>query len=222
MKTLALHPEYQLYERKGKPFCSSLQVAETFNRDHKNVLATIKKAIDTTQKLAANFSAANFIESSYKDRGKVYPEYLLTRDGFTFVTMGFNGLKAAAFKISYIQRFNDMETFIAELYAAKSEFPQFTEAVMMAHDEPKSYHYSNECDMINRIVLGQSAKQFRESRGLATGQSIRPYLTEIQISDIHALQLADIGLLATGVQSQERKAALAEYHNRRKIIKLSA
>ena len=222
MEKLALHPDYQLYERKGKPFCTSRQVAETFNRDHKNVRAAIKKAIDTTQKVAANFSAANFVESSYKDRGKAYPEYLLARDGFTFVTMGFSGLKAAAFKIAYINRFNDMEAFIAEQYAMRMEFPQFTQAVMMAHGEPKSHHFSNECDMINRIALGQTARQFKESRGLADVHSIRPYLSGIQAADIHALQMADIGLLATGVQFQERKAMLTDYHGRRKVVKLSA
>ena len=38
MKSLILHPEFQLYERKGKAFCSSLQVAETFEKQHAHVL----------------------------------------------------------------------------------------------------------------------------------------------------------------------------------------
>jgi hypothetical protein len=136
--------------------------------------------------------------------------------------MGYRGKKAASFKEAYINRFNDMEAFIAEQYAAKVEFPQFTEAVMMAHDEPKHYHFSTECDMINRIVLGQSAKQFKESRGLSGVQSIRPYLSSIQAADVRALQMADVGLLASAVEFHDRKRILADYHDRRKVVKLSA
>jgi hypothetical protein len=136
--------------------------------------------------------------------------------------MGFTGKKAAAFKIAYIRRFNEMAAQIEERNAAKDEFPQFTEAIAMTHGEPKSYHFSNECDMINRIVIGQSAKQFKESRGLVGEQSIRPFLTGIQAADTRALQMADIGLLASGVAFQERKRLLLEYHDRRKVIELSA
>jgi phage regulator Rha-like protein len=35
--------------------------------------------------------------------------YTMTRDGFTFLAMGFTGKKAAGFKEAYIQAFNRME-----------------------------------------------------------------------------------------------------------------
>jgi hypothetical protein len=54
---------------------------------------------------------------------------------------------------------------------------------MLAHPEPKHYHFSNETDMINRIVLGVSAKQFKETHGLSDVSSIRPYLSA---NEIHA------------------------------------
>jgi hypothetical protein len=76
--------------------------------------------------------------------------------------------------------------------------------------------------MINRIALGQSARQFKESLRLVGVQSIRPFLSAIQAADIRALQMADIGLLASGVEFHERKRALAEYHGRRKVVRLSA
>jgi Rha family phage regulatory protein len=141
-------------------------------------------------------SAANFIESQYKDRGKFYPEFLLTKDGFSYIAMGFTDKKAAAFKIAYIERFNLVEAFINALHAAKLEHPAFTEAVMLAHPEPKTYHFSNETDMINRIVLGMFAKQFKETRGLQGDiPSIRPYLATDEIHTIKTLQRADIGML---------------------------
>jgi Rha family phage regulatory protein len=99
---MVLNPEYRLYECRGKPFCSSLQVAETFEKRHDNVLQAIREAVEKTANFAPNFSGANFVESQYKDRGKFYPEYLLTKDGFSYVAMGFTGEKAAVFKVAYI------------------------------------------------------------------------------------------------------------------------
>lgn len=222
MGKLVLNPEYELYEQSGKPFCTSRQIAGTFGKEHKHVLQSIRESIETTSKVAADFSAANFIESRFKDRGKFYPEFLLTKDGFSYLAMGFTGKKAAAFKIAYINRFNRMEEFIKSLYAAKMEHPAFTEAVMLAHPEPKHYHFSNEADMINRIVLGMTAKQFREQRGIQNGDSIRPYLGAVEIAAVEALQRADIGLLMVCKEFEDRKAALTEMHRKRKALRSAA
>ena len=69
MSKLVLNPEFQLYERSGNAFCTSRQVADTFGKEHRNVLQTIREAVETTANLAADFSVANFIESQYEDRG---------------------------------------------------------------------------------------------------------------------------------------------------------
>jgi Rha family phage regulatory protein len=193
-------------------------VAETFGKRHDNVLRDIEN-LDCS----AGFRLLNFEEIKHKDDwGRMQPMVIMAKDGFTFLVMGYRGKKAVAFKEAYINRFNDMEAFISEQYAARMGFPQFTEAVQMAHGEPKSYHFSNECDMINKIALGVPVKAVRASNGVKPGDSIRPYLSDIQIADIRTLQMADIGLLTSGVEFQERKRALAEYHGRRKVVRLSA
>lgn len=211
MKKLILHPDYNLYERKGKPFCSSLQVAEEFGKEHKNVLRDIEN-LDCSEE----FNELNFERVKYKDgKGEKRPMYLMTKDGFIFLVMGYRGKKAAKFKEAYIKRFNEMEAFISSLISAKIEHPAFTRAIMDSHEEPKHYHFSNEADMINMIVLGMKAKQFRELHGLVKGQSIRPYLTTHEIAAIEALQRADIGLLMVPeLDFQARKKRLTEYHGR--------
>ena len=123
----------------------------------------------------------------------------MTRDGFMFLVMGYRGKKAAAIKEAIIKRFNDMEAFIRKYILARDDFPPFTQAVMDAHDEPKSYHYSNEVNLINRIVLGCTAKQFKELNGLGDVPSIRPYLSDTQLKAIKKLQTEDIRLLYRGV-----------------------
>jgi len=209
---LLLNPEYSLYEKDGKAFCDSLQVAETFEKRHDHVLRDIRNVIADIEE---DFSLPNFGESNYKERGKKYPKYLLTKDGFTLLTMGYTGKKAMQFKIAYINRFNQMEAFISSLLEAKMEFPAFTDAVMLAHEEPKHYHYSNEVNLIYRLVLGMDAKKFREASGIPAGEGIRPYLTEEQIKLIQTLQRIDIGLLEAGINYNDRKNTLYNSYSRR-------
>ena len=195
---LALNPNYQLFEAKGAAFCSSRQVAETFGKRHANVLRDIY-GLDCSE----NFRELNFEGSSYiSEQKKKLPLVYMTKDGFTFLVMGYRGKKAAAFKESYIQRFNDMERFIRNMLAARVEFPAFTDAVMNAHEEPKFYHFSNEADMINKIVLGMSAKKYRELHGLEKGISIRPYLSDAEAEAVLALQF------------ERRREVLAKIHAR--------
>lgn len=75
--------------------------------------------------------------------------------------------------------------------------------------------------MINRIVLGVSAKQFREGNGIAKGESIRPYLTDDQIKAVETLQRMDIGLLYAVPEFEQRKSILANYFDQMKL-KLTA
>lgn len=211
---LILNPEFNLYERDGKAFCDSLQIAETFGKRHDNVIADIRN-LDCSEE----FNLLNFKEITYKDsKRRSYPKYLLTKDGFTFLVMGYRGKKAARFKEAYINRFNQMESFIKSLLAAKLEFPAFTAAIMDAHEEPKSYHFSNEIDMINRIVLGVPAKKFKEQNGIDREvRSIRPYLNAGQIRSIEELQRVDIGLIVSGMEYEQRKIVLIGYYSRKCI-----
>ena len=87
---------------------SSRQIAKDFEKQHKHVLDSIRDI------LAAENSAAKFFyESTYDNRGKEYPEYLMNRDGFSLLVMGFTGSKALEWKVRYIQAFNAMEAKLA-------------------------------------------------------------------------------------------------------------
>ena len=136
---------------------------------------------------------------------------MMTRDGFTILVMGYSGKKAMRFKELYIRRFNEMELFIETLVTTRREFPLLTENIKLLHENPRPYHFGNECDMINRIVLGMSAKQFRDAHGLKKGTSIRPYLTKEQIEMMEILQKVDVGLLVSVPDYQQRKRFLEWY-----------
>lgn len=205
--------ELKIFERKGQPITTSRNISEVFSKEHKNVLRDIE-SLDCS----IEFSQLNFELSKYKSRGKSYPEYLITKDGFTFLVMGYKGKKAAKFKEGYINQFNQMTSFIKSLQTAKLEFPAFTNAIMQAHEEPKHYYFSNEINMINKIVLGMNANKFKEINGLDKKiSSIRPYLTVEQISLIEELQRIDIGLIVAIKEYEQRKKILENYCIGKKI-----
>lgn len=206
---------YGVTEKNGNPIVSSRKIAEVFNKRHDHILRDINKITEPNSGVSENFNRNNFVLISYKDStGRKLPEYLLSKDGFTILAMGFTGKKAMKFKEEYINRFNQMEQFIKDLYEARADFPEFTTAIMDAHEEPKHYHFSNELNMINRIVLGMSSKQFKDLNNLGKVKSIRPYLTNSQIEDIKALQRIDIGLIISVSDFQQRKSILQNQYER--------
>ena len=206
---LILNTEFDLYQKDGTAFCDSLQVAETFGKEHKNVLRDIEKITEPTSGLSEKFRRLNFELSSYKNtQNKKQPKYLLTKDGFTILTFGYSGKKAMVFKEAFINRFNQMEQFIKSFLATRLEFPDFTNAIVDAHEEPKHYHFSNEINMIYKIALGMNATKFREINGLEKGCVIKPYLNLEQIEAVELLQRTDIGLLDAKLSYEERKSLL--------------
>lgn len=93
----------------GQAVVSSLDIAEHFDRKHSDVLENIRN-------LVAENSAAKslFFETAYENRGKQYPMYLMNRDGFSLLCMGFTGAKALEWKLKYIEAFNKMEKTLTE------------------------------------------------------------------------------------------------------------
>ena len=86
---------------------NSLLVAEKFGKEHRHVL-------DSIRNLTAENSAAKllFVESEYDNRGKTYPMYVMNKDGFTLLVMGFNGKDALNFKLDFLNAFNKMESML--------------------------------------------------------------------------------------------------------------
>ena len=218
MKALVLHPTFELYERKDKAFCSSLQVAEEFEKRHDGVLRDIRNLDCSEEFYKHNFVEIRRTVDLGNGRTRKDPIFLMTRDGFIFLTMGYRGKKIAAIKEAYIKRFNDMEAYIRDYILSRDDFAPFTRAIQDAHDEPQSYHYSNEYNLINKIVLGMDAKKFKEIHELGNVPSIRPFLNTQQAKSIRKLQCEDIPLLYKGVEYQERKLILTDFFNERLAI----
>lgn len=97
----------------NQPMTTSLKVAEVFGKRHDNVLRAI-----ASLECSDDFRVLNFEETmELIQAGPVtrnIPVVRMTRDGFTFLAMGFTGSRAAEFKERYIAEFNRMEAALRE------------------------------------------------------------------------------------------------------------
>lgn len=105
----------------GHPTTTSLDVAAHFGKRHDTVLRAVRQL-----ECSPEFRLHNFAEASQEvvqPNGGVakYPVVRMTRDGFTFLCMGFTGKEAAKWKEAYINAFNQMETVLKDGTPAKAK-----------------------------------------------------------------------------------------------------
>ena len=109
----------------GVAVTTSFLVAETFEKEHKHVVRDIDNLIEKMQVIdnqcSPNLSGHQemffeYFEDIPQPCGGVKPakRYLMNRDGFTLLVMGYTGQKALEFKLKYIAAFNAMERQLAD------------------------------------------------------------------------------------------------------------
>lgn len=94
-----------LSTQNGEPVASSRQIAESFEKRHDHVM----RDIDSIKKDAPNFGEMFFETQAPDSYGRPQRTYLMNRDGFTLLAMGFTGKAALEWKLKYIAAFNAME-----------------------------------------------------------------------------------------------------------------
>lgn len=122
---------------RGTPVTDSVKVARVFEKQHKNVMKSIRNILRSAQNLA---NQKWFAETTYTDaQGKRQPMFLMNRDGFSLLTMSLTGEKAMAFKVAFIEQFNRMEQAIKELAPATPAIPQtFAQALRLAAEQAET------------------------------------------------------------------------------------
>ena len=121
-------PSVSLHD--GRPATTSREVAHYFRKRHDNVVRDIRSIMDNCPE---EFTALNFEVSNYLDQtGRSLPMYIIFRDGFTLLAMGYTGPAAMRFKLAYIEAFNRMEAELAKRNRpALPAAPRFDEAAML-------------------------------------------------------------------------------------------
>lgn len=104
-----MNTEITLAVSHGHPITTSLQVADKFGKLHKNVLRDIENLECSPEFHRLNFEPMSYLAEIGNGGVRENRAYNITRDGFTFLAMGFTGKEAALWKEKYIAAFNAME-----------------------------------------------------------------------------------------------------------------
>lgn len=191
---------------------TSLDIAETFGKEHKNVLRDIREL-----ECSDEFNRLNFELTSYIDaRNRKQDMYYITRDGFTLLVMGYTGEKAMRFKEAYIRQFNAMEkALIGKLKEREKGIAvrqALTKAIQQSGENERMHGnaYSTYTDVIYKSLFGKSAKQLREEYGISKKDSLRDYFSEEDLKKVQNAEMLVSSLIGYGWGYNEIKNFITE------------
>ena len=201
------------------PITTSLDVAETFGKDHKNVLRDIDE-----MKCSDRFRALNFERSYYvSSQNKKIPMYYMNRDGFTILVMGYTGEKAMTFKEAYIAQFNVMEKSNnarrEERIKGIAVRQALTKSIQISGENERmhGHAYSVYTNCIYKTLFGMNATQLREKLGVPRKENLRDYFTEEELRAVQSMECMASGRVDCGMSYDEIKKFITE-HNTKKLL----
>ena len=191
---------------------TSLDIAETFGKEHKHVLRDIREL-----ECSDEFRQSNSGLTYYSDmQNKKQPMYYITRDGFTLLVMGYTGEKAMRFKEAYIKQFNAMEKALMGKIKERGKGIAVRQALTKAiqqsneNDRMHGHDYSTYTDVIYKSLFGKSTKQLREEYGISKKDSLRDCFPEEELKKIQNAEMLVSSLIGYGWGYNEIKSFITE------------
>ncbi len=181
---------------------SSLDVAETFEKNHRDVMESIRNIETNINR--AEFSALFYLDSYKASNGKMNPMHLMTRDGFTLLVMGYTGAKAMQFKLAYIKQFNAMERALQGKLIEREKGiavrQSLTKALQQSTENERmhGHAYSAYTNCIYKVLFDKNTKQLREELGIGRKENLRDYLSTEELKAIQSMESLVSGLVDCG------------------------
>ncbi|MDD4699850.1 MAG: Rha family transcriptional regulator [Oscillospiraceae bacterium] len=186
---------------------TSRKIAEVFEKNHKEVLRDIESLSFSNE-----FRERNFALSSYtSEQNKALKEYIVTKDGFVMLAMGYTGSKAMKFKEDYINAFNAMESELKRIYEERKQWEiERAKGVVIRHiltdtikmkvsDSPhKKFMYPNYTKLIYKALFGVSYNQLQEKYGVKPKENLREYFTTDELKDVESMEMLVSSLINCG------------------------
>lgn len=168
--------ELVIQNSKGNDVTTSLIVAQVFGKEHRNVLRDIE-----TLSCSDSFNALNFEQIEYTDgKGRIQRAYQITKDGFSFLVMGYTGEKAGQFKEKFINEFNKREQLLKsedyillrsqeilnnrvklmEAKVAQLEEENKLQSQQLQESAPKIEYFNKALSSVGTYTATQIAKEF--------------------------------------------------------------
>lgn len=156
-----------VFSENGQILTDSLRIAEKFGKKHFHVTDSIKNLLNSHEKSCQCFVLSSYID----DSGKSNPMYVMNRDGFMILTMGFSGSRALDFKFEFIEAFNQMEQMIKN--------GNFTRIQIVEQNIKRRYLLRQELSEVNRNI----------ESGMKRQREIKKELKQIDTQDFNQLQI---------------------------------
>lgn len=208
---------------------SSRQIAEDFEKSHREVIYSIEGRTSDTERNSGTeiknkgiipmlIQGGNphvehyFIPSEYVgENGRKYKEYLITRDGFSLLAMGFSGEKALKWKLKYIEAFNAMEAELKRIYTERQQWQiERDKGVVIRHiltdtikmkitDSPhKRFAYPNYTNLIYRTLFDKTAKELEQEYGVKSKENLRDFFTGEDLAKVQSMEMLVSSLISCG------------------------
>lgn len=183
--------DINLTNKNGKILVSSREVAEKFGKQNKHVNEAIRKLMVENSTVKNMFKEATYIS----DRGREEIEFLMDRDGFSLLAMGFTGKKALEWKLKFIEAFNQMEEKLksgnylseeeklklklfskdpSEVAYAHNRLVELATAPLIAENEemkPKAKFHDAVSVAKNCVSFGKFAGSFQNNNDISFGRN---------------------------------------------------
>lgn len=201
---------------KSETKISSRDLAAWTGKRHDNVLRDIRNMQDAWEKVRSSKLSCQI----YKVRGKEYEEFVLNKTETLYVASKWDDEMRAKLVI----RWEELEAKSEQRKFARLECPEMTDALLEKRNDEgkdtKPFHYTNEMNLVNLVVLGCSAKKWREINEIPKNVPLRDTLTPVQISAIRDLQAMNTNLIKGCIEYADRKDMMLRYAKRKWADKL--
>ena len=192
--------EVMKIKREDRIVVSSLDVAETFGKEHFHVLRDIRELGCSEEFRQSNFGLTSY----YDSQGKKRDMYIMTRDGFTMLVMGYTGELAMRFKEAYIKQFNAMEAAVNGKLIEREKGIAVRQALTKAlqqsteNERMHGHAYSTYTNVIYKALFGMNAAQLREKYQLKPCDNLRDSFTSDELEAVQAMERLVSGLVDCG------------------------
>lgn len=207
------------FGREERAACTSLDIAETFGKEHKNVLRDIRELGCSEGFNRLNFEPISYVDSMNREQEAV----VMTRDGFTLLVMGYTGELAMKFKEAYIRQFNAMESVLmgkrVEREKGIAVRQALTKALQQSNEDARmhGHAYSNYTNCIYKELFGLNAAQLRDKFGISRKENLRDRFSQEELKAIQSMECLVSGLVDCGWEYAQIKEFIHANNTRRQI-----
>lgn len=211
--------EIMKFGREERVAVTSLDVAETFGKEHKHVLRDIREL-----GCSEEFNRSNFGQISYTDtKNRKQEAIIMTRDGFTLLVMGYTGELAMKFKEAYIAQFNAMEAALRgkliERQKGIAVRQALTKALQQSTEDARMHGnaYSVYTNCIYKVLFGMNANQLREKFGIGKDGNLRDCFTKEELRAVQSMEYLVSGLVDCGWEYEAVKSFIQKNNSLKQL-----